>query len=500
MSGLFAPAEIVGGIAIGTGVGAAVGDVVLPKLQDFLNSQWEAHPDKPLNAASVAQAIAEALPGDGGGAAEAARSGFNSGRLSVLAELQRTAPGTPQLLTLLRRKFIGIGDFTHGLRKAKLDTRWDGPIGQLVDELLDPTVLAVAIQRGIIPDPGILPVGPGAGGGKVPSFPVFPVDALAEALGSGIDRERLSVMVGNVGLPMSLHEAASAYFRGIIELNDFHRAVSEGNTRNEWRDAILEQARPIPSVLDYVQAHLRGWRNEDQMHAGAQRSGMRDADTDLLFQIHGRPPSWHQIWIGLQRGGVYDGPIDIIDPAFLKGLRESDLRPEWYNLLWHSRYSYPSPFVLRQLTTSHAITVEDAEQVLKFEGYEPTFAKKIAEAWGGGAGGTAATDPHVGKAQTNLYTALHRSYVAEESDAAAVGPGLDALGIPGPAQADVLNLWNLERSLIREQLSPAQIKKAVKGAVLNPATGQPWTTADAMVALLARGYDQADAQTLIEEF
>jgi hypothetical protein len=63
----------------------------------------------------------------------------------------------------------------------------------------------------------------------------------------------------------------------------------------------------------------------------------------------------------------------------------------------------------------------------------------------------------------------------------------------------ILALWAHERSLIRKQLSPAQIKKAFTGSAINPVTGQPWTQAEATAALLARGYDQNDATVLLTE-
>ena len=44
-----------------------------------------------------------------------------------------------------------------------------------------------------------------------------------------------------------------------------------------------------------------------------------------------------------------------------------------------------------------------------------------------------------------------------------------------------------------------QIVKALGEGVTNPATGQPWTVADATAALMARGYSQADATVLIQE-
>src|SRR5207237_2581886 len=105
---------------------------------------------------------------------------------------------------------------------------------------------------------------------------------------------------------------------------------------------------------------------------------MTRADTDLLFKITGRPLSFHQVFIGERRGGVYDGSIDAIDPAFLKALRESNIRPEWYNLAWAQRHSYPSPFVLRGLTEAGDLTQAEAHEILLFIGWPVELAAKVS--------------------------------------------------------------------------------------------------------------------------
>lgn len=56
------PAEIVGGGAIAEGVGLAIGDVVIPKLQDFKNSRWQKYAHMPLKAEDVARSIARSIP------------------------------------------------------------------------------------------------------------------------------------------------------------------------------------------------------------------------------------------------------------------------------------------------------------------------------------------------------------------------------------------------------------------------------------------------------
>ena len=129
-------------------------------------------------------------------------------------------------------------------------------------------------------------------------------------------------------------------------------------------------------------------------------------------------------------------------------------------------------------------------------GWPPFLAAKVAPSW---APTGSATNAHVSKADTQLWSTTHASYKAEESTAADVAPALTLLGLDAATQTEVLARWDAERALIRKQLSPAQIHKAVRTGVLNPATGVAWTLQDGITALLARGYDQADAEVLLAE-
>jgi hypothetical protein len=231
------------------------------------------------------------------------------------------------------------------------------------------------------------------------------------------------------------------------------------------------------------------------MYAGTALHGVTQADTDLLFKIHGRPISFRQAFIGVRRGGTLDGPIGDIDPAFLASLRRSNIQPPFYNLAWAQRYTYPSAFVLRSLTQSGEITAARAEEVLLFEGWEPGFAKQVAEAWAGGGGTTA--DPHLAKAQTQLWTTTHRSYIAEEIDDAQASAALPAAGVAAATIPQVLATWQTEKGLIRKQLSPADLRKAYRKQDLNVATGAAWTREDVIARLIELGYDQEDAENYL---
>lgn len=469
--------------AMGTVTGPALG----PLVQDIVNEARHAHRVYPIGVLDAAQLVAEGVYDLAHGDEVAGAHGIGSEPFADLVRLARVAPQVPLALTLWRRGAIDEAAVDHALAKAKIEPEYRGPLKSLVTERLDPAVIATAVQRGIMRDPGFLPVAPPSERGKVEPFPVSPLDALTEALASGVDKERLFVETAIVGNPASPDLAARMVFREIIDRVDFDRAIAEGNTRNEWADVLFEGFRQIPTAHDGIEGRLRGWLTDAEMYAETARHGMSHEDTDLLFKINGRPPSWHQIWIGLQRGGTYNGPVDMIDPAFLKGLQESNLRPEWYNLLWHSRYNYPSAFVMRQLTQSGTITQALAEQVLKFEGWEPTFAKTVSEAWAGGGGVVA--DKNVAKAHVQLWTAAHRSYIAGESDRAQVTDALGPLAIPADALGLIFEAWDNEKALVHDEPSAAQVKKLYVATT--------WTHDEALARLVRMGWSLSDARDFL---
>jgi hypothetical protein len=331
----------------------------------------------------------------------------------------------------------------------------------------------------------------------VPAYGVSPIDPVDEAAKSGTTRERLRVMVGEIGLPMAPQAAASAVFRGIIERADFNRSVLEGDVRPEWAEAIFETARQIATADNYVQAHLKGWIDEDAMYAGTARHGMGRADTRLLYLAAGRPAAPGQMQTAVARGvdGPDGRPMD--RPQFLKGIAESDIRPEWGPLLWDIRFTYPPLFQITRLVQSGAIDADTAADWSHKNRLAPEVVSALHAYWQQAP--AAKADTHVTKAEVQLWGTLHRSYIAGESDDAIAAAKLTELGVPAAAQTRILALWEHERELRRKQLSPAQIKKAFAKLVTNPATGVAWTRDDALAALVERGYSLADANVFLDE-
>src|SRR5262249_51799969 len=191
---------------------------------------------------------------------------------------------------------------------------------------------------------------------------------------------------------------------------------------NEWASAIFETARQIPSASDYINAHLRGHISVPEMNAGTARHGMSPEDTNLIYLRTGRPAAPGQMATASVRG--IDGPLGrpMDREQFLLGIAESDIRPEWGPMLWESRFLYPSLFQLTRLVTSGAITPSTGEEWARKARYAPEVVAALAESWT--AAPTAVKHPNVVKAQNQLWTTLHRSYVNGEIDQATATDGL----------------------------------------------------------------------------
>ena len=177
-------------------------------------------------------------------------------------------------------------------------------------------------------------------------------------------------------------------------------------------------------------------------------------------------------------------------------MQESNIRPEWYNLAWAQRYTYPSAFVLRALTQSGDLTQTETHTILLDIGWEPTLAEKVSTKWAGGTGTT--SDPLLKSARTSLLTALRKAYVLGDEDAASAQTLLTAEGVAPATQTELLATWDRERSITRKELTPAQLKKAYREGIVNPATGTPFTKDEVVAELVTRGFSTADATVFVE--
>lgn len=473
----------------GGAVARAASDGVSPVLEPVRQHAWQQNQLKVLDPMAAARLRVQGLITDAEAVEEASRSGIGANRLAALEALIASAPPQGELGRMLNRHTIKRDDFDAAMAKHEIPPKWWDALYDLTHEKLDPVQLANAIHRGLVDDPGLLAVPAPTGTGNVPAYPVYPIDALDEAKAAGLDRTRLGVLVGLMGLPMGVHEAANAVFRKIINKTDFQRAVAEGNTRNEWGEAIFEQSRQIPTARDFLENALRGYRDLQHAIEGAALHGMTPEHATLIYQNQGRPMNVRQITQALARGGIFKPePGELTDP-YEASIVEGSIKPAYYDLSKALRYTLPSVFAIRGLATSGVWDFAKTRERLLWWGWIPEDATDVARAWtgahaGGGKelvkaelldefeggfiteselrdhlaalgyqGAELDLEVHLGDARRikgwrdKAVTALNKAYLKSTMTREAAATDLTRLGVTdADTQTRILDIWDIERS------------------------------------------------------
>lgn len=497
LEGISIPFEI----AVGVGVGAAIGDVVIPKLENFKNAQWTAHTNRALPVGQAALAAVKGFPTALTLAEEAAKQGYDGDVFGVLVQNARTYPDTAELLELWRRKRLTLGEVDLALERAGIPKTYRDAVLDLFTGRLDPAVIATAIQRGIMRDPGFLPVGPPTASGKVERFPVSDLPTLLEAQAHGIDERRLFVETALVGLPASNEQAANAYFRGIIDLSDYYAAIAEGNTRNEWRDAILEQSRQILTANQYAELELRGFITTAQRRRNTAKHGMSETDSDHLFDVLGRSVNAHQIVTGEARGGKYKPPPATlaqqeagIPPAFLASLQRGNLRPEYYDLAYANRYTYPSFFAIRGLLQGGVFaTAAAGYEILLEMGWKPNLARLVSDFYWQPADTATTVGPRTKAAQTVAITEIRSAFLIGQADEGQARGWLAQIDVDADEIDGMIAIWRVMLEVPQKGLTATQIVKAFHNLP------DAWPRARALDELQLLGMTADDAATLLDE-
>lgn len=454
--------------------GLASAPVLHPAVRELENLAWAEYTSKPLEAGDAAGIVAEDVELQAWGEEEAARTGISKDRFDALLGEALNAPGIGQVFELWRRGEIDDAGFAHGLRKAKLEPRWDAPLKALHDVLLSPDTLANARQQGF----------------------VDVARQHSESALQGVTNDRADILFELSGNPPGPETLQRALNRGLIDQATFDQAIREGRTKTKYTGFYTDMARQILSAATWVTAHLKGHATADEMHAGGAAWGYTPADMDLWYETQGNPATPHQIHIGYARGAKLPGVANEQE-AIRKSVAQGRTRPEYFDLLYAGRDTYPPLFQLSRLVQANAITADVAADWLKKSGAAQEVVDVLHTYWGTLAPAQAA-DSHVGKAQTQLWTATHASYLNREASATVARTKLQQAGVDNAAIAQILGIWDHERELIRKGLSPANVKKAYQKGSRNNATGQPWTRDEAIAFLVGLGWSANESNDYLD--
>lgn len=459
--------------AAGFAAGTAIGPVMSPIVQLIRNDVNAQYPYIPPDPGVLAEGVAQGQVDPDQAGEWAKMHGVGPKAFAALVEIANTGPGSGFAFDLWRRGIIDEKGFRRALRRLGIEQEWIEDLVQTKDVLLTPSELANARQQGFIDQ----------------------ARQEAEAAMQGVTADRADIQFELSGLPPGVDVAQRAANRGLVDRATFDQMVREGHTKTKYTDLVWAMRHPVLSAAEYATLYLKGWITEQAMNEGGALTGYTPEQMHDLYLSHGRPATTHQVHIGYARGGELPGAANERE-AFRTAVRNSDIRPEYEPLLWASRYTLPSAFVMRSLTQTGVWSQAKAAERLRMAGWIPEDADEAAAAWAGGTS-TGTSDPHAEKAQTQLWTTTHRSYIAAESDDATATTALEAAGVDAGSVPAVLALWQQERELVRKQLTPAQIKKAYNTAAVNAETGEAWTKDEALAALIARGYSTTDAASFL---
>ena len=427
-------------------VGIAGAPAVRPYVQTLINDAWSSHPVLPPGAPLLAVGVAQGQIPLSDAQGWANQQGISNPAFGALVDAANVGMPLGNAFQSWRRGDITDGQFQTQLHRLGIESQWWPFLESLKTDRLDLGAIATAVHRGIMQDAGLLVTPVPSGTGKVPRIPVSTLDTIAEFAAQGIDPERARVLVADTGLPLSLGEMLQLYNRGSVTDTDVKVSIAESNVRNEYMDVALDLHRHLLTPHEAAEADLRGVAIDGGPEAYAALSGLNSKDYATLFGILGRPLNVHQITTGLARGGTYGGDYSAVPAGpYRDAIRRSAIRPEYADLDYHNRYTYPSAFAIRG--EAPELGQAATEQILLEMGWTPHWAQVFSTKWAAATTATAG-DPHVAKAQTQLWTTIHTLHKKGEITDAQATAALPTAGVDAAAIPQIIEIWGVEHSLV----------------------------------------------------
>lgn len=449
----------------GYALGTAAGPSLQPFVQSLANAAWTQNQVMPPEYAVLADGVAREKVDAAWARDRAHEQGISDSAFAHLVDIARTAPPLGTAYQLWRRNLIDDGGFQDAVHDEGIPASWLSALRGLKRILLSPAELANAVVQGHR------------------GFDAAAADAELQ----GVTLTDFQTMVDNTGLPPGPMDGLTMLRRGIISEAEFDQLVREGHTKVKYIAPLLALRDKIISGPEAAGLWLRGWLTEAEAKQRGALDGWAADEMELLYLNRGRPATTRQIHIGWARGGRLAGAADE-RAAFERGVRQSNIRTEYTDLLWAQRYTYPSAFVLRALVADGTFSQADGERILIESGWVPQYAQQAAAKWAGGAV-AGVSSKWADRARSRLFTAAHDDYLDGNASDAEADALLASAGVAPGERQTVIQLWGIERARTRRDLTQAQILKLVKKGI--------WPREQGQAALEDLGMEPGDADDLL---
>jgi hypothetical protein len=323
---------------------------------------------------------------------------------------------------------------------------------------------------------------------------VDPGSATSYARESGISDADFLRMVHSAGEAPSPQELVTALRRSVIPHDgtgpdsiSFQQGIAESRLYNKWRPVIEALANvPLP-VSEAVDGVVESQLTLEQGQHYAYLSGVSAEDFGHMVNIRGNPPSPGELATLLKRGLIPltgTGP-DVV--SFQQGIFEGATKDKWWELFAKLADYIPPPRTVTTMVRDGTVSDEQALVWYQDAGLTPETAKLyLADAH------HQRTVTHKAVIATELRTVARREFASGHIAEAQFRELLTEAGVT-PESIDLeVKAATLAKSSSHRTFSLAQIKRQRQDGVIDDA--------QARVRLVAQGWTEDDAQTLINEW
>lgn len=493
---------MLGGALMGAALGSGILELINNELNPLITPVIAANPHGKFTPEQAAAVQAHGLNWGADLAYEAAQKGLDSNRYNALVELATTVLSPDVIVELYRRGELDRAAALRFLTRAGFE-------GDHAKRLL-----VLARTHLTLPDASAMY-----------NRSIITLDELRN-IGivngySATDALRYGELGGEPPSPELLY---AAYRRGVISADRLKRGITQGPIRNEWID-VIEQMQyhsmtPDSAASAVTQGHMTLQRGETI----AKEYGLKPEDFAVIVETAGRPPGLEFAAEAYLRGFITDRqweemflesaiknryipvmrqmrtrllPQETARSMLAKGvitetrcaeiLTQHGFAPDDVRALIASstmERSAPqrdlSLSTVRALYVEQEISADDASEMLRALGFDDNeigWELALAE--------IARVRTYRNAAVTRIKSGYVKGLLSQQD----VSTSLDALRVPPGRRDALMDIWDIERTTVTRDLTPAQIITGAKKGIIDPPT--------ALSRLMGQGYAEDDAAVLL---
>lgn len=485
-----------------SGLLGSISAIMNNELADIVYNVIRANPALLPDPATIVQSYAADLVSNDEAMAGIAAQGIQHGWAQRMLTLGFSYPSAVDGLEMVRRGLITADEAQQWMILNGVPNEVTGYFIQMINGPVSVADAALAVLRGNI--------------------------SLAEgqqiATQNGYSNDSFNIIINNTGEPPGLEQLLEAYRRNFIDQATLERGILESRYRDEWIP-MLEELRYSPmSVADAVNAVVQSHMDQPTAETIAEQNGLIPGALDILIQTAGEPLSRTELEELYNRG--------LIDQATVEqGLRESRLKEKYVSDAFELHTKLLPIFTVQNALRRGGMTQEQAVKTMMEQGYSETDATEIvtsanaellqtyrdkvvaavtalyednlisettALAEINSLGYTASQTQYIvagselrreAKTLQTAVNAVRAKFLAHHIDSNTASSILDTMQVPAAQRDMLIALWEIEIGAFTRTLTEAQIVKAVTLTLI--------TADDGLARLIALGYNQGDAELLL---